>query len=44
MFKFLIIGTFINSIFFYSYNYNKKIYYTLNIISISYLLTYNLII
>jgi hypothetical protein len=43
MIKFFIYGSLINALFMYTYNNNKKIFYTLNIISISYLLSYNII-
>lgn len=41
--KFFICGFLINTLFIYTYNNNKKIFYTINIISISYLISYNII-
>ncbi len=40
---FFIYGFAINTILFYTYNKHKKLFYTLTITSISYLLTYNII-
>lgn len=43
MLKFFLCGITINTILFYSFNNNKQMFYTINIFSISYLLTYNVI-